>query len=147
MPKKVAKKFSPEQVFIGIDYGDRTLGVAMGRGGFVTPLSTVNATDLNTAFVELTRYAISNKADIFVVGLPLDARGKETKSSLKVRAFANRLKAFSKKQVLFQNEFATSLDAQGEMIDMEISQKRRRTDDHYAAAIILKNFFSDNGFE
>lgn len=139
-PLKIAKN----EPLIGIDYGEKAIGLALGRSGLATPLTTVNGTNLNSAFNEIVRYAIENKVTAFVVGLPLNAQGKETKSSLKVRAFANRLKAYSKRQIFYQNEYATSQNAEGEMLDLEISQKRRRNDDHYAAAIILRRFFEDN---
>lgn len=140
---KITKDYS-KNYLLGIDYGDKSVGLALGKNGLVSPLKTIPATHTQTAFHEIMRVAIENKVEAFVVGLPLNVLGQDTVKSLQVRQFANRLKAFSKKPIIYQNEYATTLGASDEMLDFEISQKKRRTKDHFAAALILKRYYNEN---
>ena len=135
MPKK-------EDCLIGIDYGSKNIGVALGKNALVAPIKVIDAKNLQVAIGSLIRLSIENKSCGFVVGLPMDGDGKETKKSLEVRRFAQLLKTASKKQIFFQNEYATTVEAEEEMIDLEISQKRRRMKDHYSAALILKQYYN-----
>lgn len=135
MPKK-------EDCLIGIDYGSKNIGVALGKNALVAPIKIIDAKDLRTAVGSLIRLSIENKSAGFVIGLPMNVDGKETKKSLEVRRFAKLLKMTSKKQVFFQNEYATTIGAEEEMIELEISQRKRRMKDHYSAALILKQYYN-----
>ena len=135
MPKK-------EDCLIGIDYGSKNIGVALGKNALVAPIKVIDAKNLQVAIGSLIRLSIENKSCGFVVGLPMNGDGKETKKSIEVRRFAKLLKTASKKQIFFQNEYATTIEAEEEMIDLEISQKRRRMKDHYSAALILKQYYN-----
>ena len=135
MPRK-------EDCLIGIDYGSKNIGVALGKNALVAPIKIVDAKNLQVAIGSLIRLSIENKSCGFVVGLPMNGDGKETKKSIEVRRFAKLLKTASKKQIFFQNEYATTIEAEEEMIDLEISQKRRRMKDHYSAALILKQYYN-----
>jgi putative holliday junction resolvase len=143
VPKKTKNKID-EAYLMGIDYGEKNLGLALGRAGYVAPLKVIDAKHTQTAFHEIMRIALQNKVVAFVIGLPLNADGKDTKKSLEVRKFANRLKIFSKKPVHYQNEYASTIMAIDEMVDFDISQKKRNTKDHFAAALILKQFYNEN---
>jgi putative holliday junction resolvase len=140
---KINKDFR-QNYLLGIDYGDKNIGLALGKDGLVSPLKTVTAVHLPTALHEIMRLAFENKVEAFVVGLPLDINGKDTIKSMQVRQFANRLKAFSKKQVVYQSEHSTTVGATEEMIDFEISQKKRHVKDHFAAALILKRYYNEH---
>lgn len=133
--------------FLGIDYGERNIGIALGDNGLAMPLKTVsNKTDRDAIF-EINKVIIENKVGNIVIGVPLTAEGKETKESLIIRRFAKNLKTISKRPVIFQNEFGTSKNALKEAISLDVSQKKRRANDHLAATLILKKFFDENYFD
>lgn len=134
MPKK-------EDYLLGIDYGSTNIGIALGKNALVAPIKIIDAKNLQAAISNLVRLSIENKSVGFVLGLPLGADGKETKKSLEVRRFAKLLKTASKKPIFFQNEYATTIGAEEEMIELEISQRKRRMKDHYSAALILKQYY------
>lgn len=134
MPKK-------EDYLIGVDYGSTNIGIALGKNALVVPVKIVDAKNLQSAISSLVRISIENKSAGFVLGLPLGRDGKETKKSLEVRRFSKLLKTASKKPVFFQNEYATTIGAEEEMIELEIAQRKRRMKDHYSAALILKQFY------
>jgi putative Holliday junction resolvase len=130
-----------EDYLIGVDYGSTNIGVALGKNALVNPIKIIEAKNLQNAIADLTRLSIENKSVAFILGLPLGADGKETKKSLEVRRFAKLLKTASRKPVFFQNEYATTIGAEEEMIELEISQRKRRMKDHYSAALILKQYY------
>ncbi|MBD3366039.1 Holliday junction resolvase RuvX [candidate division WWE3 bacterium] len=126
---------------LGIDYGETNIGLAFGRGGMVTPLRVVSGKNDNTAVSAIGRVAKEYKVARFVVGLPLTVEGKETPQSLKVRKFVKVLKSQLKLPVDLVSEHSTSKGAVKVMLNAGVSQKRRRTKDHYSAAIILRRYF------
>lgn len=140
MPKE--KKVVDETV-LGIDYGDRNIGVALGKNGFASPLSIVQGTNIMTAIHELTRLALENKVSKFVVGIALTSDGKETQQSLEIRKFAKMLKIISKKPVKFVNEFDSSNEAHADRAFYGVSTRRNAPSDHVSAAIILKRYFEE----
>jgi putative holliday junction resolvase len=142
-PKKKATKSKPKTL-IGVDYGETNIGIALGKNGFVQPLRIIPGRDVQRAVHEITRIALQNKVDGFVLGLPVTLEGKETHESKLVRRFAKLLKVASKKPVTFQEETETSKEAFAEATANGVGKKSRRTNDHLAAGIILKRHFSEH---
>lgn len=131
-----------QDILIGIDYGDTNIGIALGRNGFVSPITIISGKNTLEAINEITRTALENKAVGFVVGLSLTADGKETIQSKKIRRFTKLLKSISKKQIVFLNEFMTSQEAYLEAMETDVSSKRGALKDHLAAALILKKYYN-----
>ncbi len=137
------KDLKPQETLIGIDYGEAKTGIALGRNSLVAPLQTFkNLTD-ETLIHEIIKTAVENKVSAFVLGIPLQADGKETKQSLKVRGFAKLLKVLAKKPVFMQNEFGTTEESIREAISNGVPQSKRTKNDHLAAALILKDFYRE----
>lgn len=131
---------------VGVDFGDVTTGLALGKNGVVTPVKSVMSKDKMFAVQQILRLAKENKASAVVVGLPLSIEGKETPQSIEVRRFAKILKTRLGTQVLFVDEFGSTNEAEEEAIDAGLPQKSRKKVDSISAALILKRFFSDEGF-
>lgn len=134
-------KKNENEILLGIDYGEKNIGIAFGNNTFVTPLKIISGKDTNTAIHEISRLVRQNKISKIVIGLPLTADGKETSESIQVRKFSKLLKIFTKKPVDFYNEHSSSVDALRAAISMGMSRKARGTTDHISAAIILKNYY------
>ena len=141
----MSEKSKSDETLLGIDYGETNIGVALGRNGIATPIQIVSGKNSATAINELARISIENKVDRFVLGLPLNHDGKETKQSLAVRTFAKLLKIRTKRPVEFQDERGTSIEALEQSIEMGIPMKKRNMKDHLSAALILKHFYSEKG--
>ncbi len=137
-----AKNFE-DLIFMGIDYGERNIGIALGRNGLATPIKIIPGKNIPTALHEISRMAIENRISKFVVGLPLDHQGKETKQSLATRKFVKLLRIYTKKPVDLQNETGTSREALAVSIDSGIPMTRRALLDHVSAALILRHYFED----
>ena len=128
---------------LGIDYGENNIGLALGNNGLVNPLRIIRVTNTNGAMHEINRVVVENKIKNLVIGIPLSSEGKETKESLKIRRFAKTLKTITKRPVVFQNEFGTSKAALKEAINLDTSKKKRHSNDHLAAALILRMYYDD----
>jgi len=141
---KNKKTSKTAETLFGIDHGSTNIGVALGRNGLVTPLKIISGKHDPTAISEITRLAIENKITKFVVGLPLTLNGKETYQSKKVRIFTKMLKLRTKRPAEFINEFKTTEETLRESIERGIPQKKRKNQDHLAAALILKRYYEEN---
>lgn len=141
------KKDQPLHRFLGIDYGEKNIGLALGYNGLTMPLKTISNKTPRDAIFEINRVIIENKIETVVIGIPLTAENKETKESLIVRRFAKNLKTMTKRPVIFQNEFGTSVNALREAISLDIPKKRRASNDPLAACLILKTFFDENSID
>lgn len=137
------KNLNPQSTLIGIDYGEAKTGVALGRNSLATPLTTFNNLDNATLIHQIIRTALENKAEAFVLGIPLQADGKETKQSLKVRTFGKMLKVLSKKPVLTQNEYGTTEESIKASIENGVPRSKRPKNDHLAATLILRDFYKE----
>ena len=132
------------ELLLGIDYGEKNTGLAFGRAGSASPLKVLNSVNKPQLISEIGKIAVSQKVTKLVVGLPLTADGKETAQSLKVRQFTNLLKAKLKKPVEYVSEFSTTTESVQGAIRSGISKKRRNTNDHLAAALILKRYYNEH---
>ena len=130
----------------GVDFGDVTTGLALGKNGAVTPARSVASKDKMFAIQQISKFVRENKAKFIVIGLPLSLEEKETKESIEVRRFAKLLQTHLGTPVVFINEFGSTNEATEQAIGDELPQKSRRKVDSISAAIILKRFFSDEGF-
>lgn len=128
---------------LSIDFGKTNIGTALGRNGLVTPLEVISGKDMDTALFKINRLIVENKVNRLVVGLPLTLDDKETTQSLEVRRFAKILKVTTKRPVDFQNEYETTKLALNEAVDTDVSEKRRGSNDHLAAAFILKAYYDE----
>lgn len=132
-----------EEVLLGIDYGEKNTGLAFGRAGAVSPLTVLDSRDEGQLLAQIGRFVVENKITKIIMGLPLTLDGKETSQSIKVRRFTKVLKIKLKKPVEFISEFGTTKESIQRAIRSGISQKRRQTNDHLSAALILKRYYSE----
>lgn len=135
-----------DKFIVGVDLGDAVTGLAIGKNGVVAPVQAVNSTDVMTVVKEVVRLVKQDKAALVVVGLPLSYDHKETLQSAQVRRFGKVLKTRLGISVLFVDEYGTTKEAVTEAIGEELPQKARRKVDSISASLILKRFFSDEGF-
>ncbi|MFZ5424530.1 MAG: Holliday junction resolvase RuvX [Patescibacteria group bacterium] len=129
------------EVLLGIDYGERNIGLALGHNGLTMPLHVVNGADGLSALNDINILVKENKVNRLIMGLPLNAEGKETIMAKKIRIFAKLLKVELKLPVDFVSEYASSIESMKSALNQDVSQKRRQLIDHLSAAIILKNYY------
>lgn len=141
----INKNVRNSPMILGVDFGETNTGLALGRNGLVAPLAVVSGKNSDSLISQINTVVVENKVEKIVVGIPLTADGKETKESLDIRRVAKLIKVSTKRPVLFQSEYDTSKEALKEAIGNGVSKKKRETNDHLAAALILKHFYDETG--
>ena len=128
---------------LGIDYGDRYIGLAVGTDDIVAPLKVLenrpNHKLERDVLSSISKIILDEKIALVVVGLPF-INGKETESFAQIRAFAHKLKKIipSNVKVVFVDEYYSSKIAKTKSIEFGIPKKKRSYDHAIAACEILK---------
>ena len=125
---------------IGLDVGEKRIGVAKAdlSTRIAVPVGFVNVD--GSEWQEIARIARVNGATYFVLGLPRNNEGRETKQTLYVRQFAKTLVSkIPGAKVRFQDESLTSVEAEARL--KRSKKKYEKGDiDTEAATIILQDF-------
>ena len=132
--------------FMGLDYGAKTVGVALSDTLLLTaePFETVFRTEENKLRKTLRRLeeiAAGYEVSLIVVGLPLNMDGTDSEQTKKAREFAETLKRRTGLPVVFQDERLTTFAADEVLEESGIAKKdRKQVIDRIAAALILKEY-------
>lgn len=122
-------------VVIGIDYGDRKVGLAVSSGSLATPLGVVRYSDANELIEKIKNVALAQKAQKLVLGV------SEGKSAEKSRQFGQKLSRNLGIPVEFVDETLSTQAVQALAIEAGIKRKKRRAmEDAFAAAFILQSY-------
>lgn len=133
-------------ILLGVDYGNKNLGLAFGRDGNVKPLKVVAAADMPALIHELTKFIFENKVEKIIVGLPLTYDGKDTAKSREIRNFAKQLKVYLKKPVEFVSEYRSTEEIL-EGSSFGVPHRGDKPVDHLSAAVILKRYYEEKDDE
>lgn len=130
-------------VIISVDLGDARTGTAVCDKGEIlaSPLGTVYERDLEKLADTLTATAKERKAEMFVVGLPLNMDGSCGERGEKCKAFASLLSEKSGLPVELSDERLTTVQAHNALnFTNTRGKKRHGVVDTVAAVMILENF-------
>lgn len=121
---------------LGIDFGDRHIGLALNRGtGIAVPFKMIPYDELFwTILIQLARDERINR---IVVGLPVSLSGKEHERALKTRSFVDELKRKVSIPVYLQDERLSSKAARAKGVKGHV--------DAAAAAEILQTYLDRYG--
>lgn len=133
---------SASRVFLGIDVGEKRIGLALSQGGvrIAWPLSTID----NDDDVDRTLQSIVNEYGItdIIVGRPRNQSGEPTEQTRLVEAFATKhLKSLG--GLKWQDESATSVLAEQRLRQRQKIYSKSEIDAE-AAAIILQDYLEAN---
>ncbi len=130
---------------MAVDYGDSRTGLAMCDKGEIlaSPLYTINMKDFDKCLEMTAQAAKENKAELIVVGNPINMSGTVGPRSEKCRLFADRLKELVSVDVVMWDERSSTVTAIGYMNDInKRGKKRKEVLDSAAAAVILEGFLA-----
>lgn len=125
-------------VILGFDYGSRRVGVARGhsQAKLASPLKTLtNNSQLMSAISEVIN---QEQATELVVGLPRGLDGQETAQTATVRAFGRQLAKDTGLPLHWQDEAATSVEAQ-----KQLKKGKNSSVDTVAATLILQDYLDN----
>ena len=135
--------------YIGIDYGTKRIGLAVGDSATVvaTPMDVVTGCNNPDVDVDAVLAVVADyQIDALVVGLPLNMDDTEGKQAKLTRRFGTLLAERSGFEVVYQDERLSSFAADDAMQGTELTQQqRKRQRDKLAAAAILQEFLNRQG--
>ena len=146
-PKNFIEKLNTSQTLLGLDFGDKTIGIAVSDKShtIASPIKTIQRKgipkDLNSLLDIINEY----NAGGLVFGLPLSLNGEENQRTKKVRDFIKKLKLKSKIMVeLYDERFSSDIIFKEFRKNSQSTSKIKKKIDQQAAAYILQGFLDNS---
>jgi|SRR5690554_3505312 len=132
---------------IGIDYGQRRIGIALSDELqlFATPFYTItdNSNNLEKICYDLIEIIEKEKVSSIVIGLPSHRDGSPSRQTKAVEKFIRTLRQLTDLPIVTYDERYSSVEANELLIRKGISIKKSKEKiDQIAAAIILQNYLN-----
>ncbi len=128
---------------MAVDFGDARTGLAVCDSGetLATPVAPINEKNFLVCAEKVAQAAKENRAELIVVGLPLNMNGTEGERALKCREFAAIVEENSGIKTDLWDERGTTKTAIFYMNETDTRGKKRKAQlDSASAAIILQNY-------
>jgi putative Holliday junction resolvase len=136
-----AAALPPGRPVLGLDLGDRTIGVAVSdlRLRVATPVETIRRVKFGADAARLLALAGGRNAGGLILGLPYNMDGTEGPRCQSVRAFARNLERLTALPIGFWDERLSTVAAERALLEADTSRRRRsEVIDHVAAGFILQ---------
>ena len=133
----------PTGALAGLDFGEKTIGVAISdiRRGVATPTVTIRRVKFTLDAAELLKITTARGIVGLVLGLPRNMDGSEGPRVQTTRAFARNLSGLSDLPIGFWDERLSTVAAERALLAFDTSRaKRAEVIDHVAAGFILQGF-------
>lgn len=132
-------------ICLGIDYGQKRVGLAVARSGLALPYKTLVRTTRDRFFQELLEILCTEHIEAIVLGLPLDLNGEETLTTRQVKNFRDSLARRTPLPIHLVNEALTSFEARDRLRQAGVPEhKQTAMLDQMAAVCILETFLREN---
>lgn len=128
---------------LGIDYGDRKIGLAVSDplGWTAQGLETVRYFNISTALNRIKEIVNSYNIEKIVVGLPKNMNGTFGPRTERTFEFIEELKKFFTKEIVTWDERLSTVAAENILISGNMRrEKRKNIIDTIAAAYILQGY-------
>ncbi len=128
---------------LGIDYGDKNIGLALSDELFVTarPLATYRTQSKHEDKKHFESLITEHQIGRIVVGLPIRMNGSEGSRAEKTRHFGDWLKSFLEIPVIYWDERLSTWEAQQHLKRKKIKPEDwKKSEDALSAAIILMDY-------
>ncbi len=129
---------------LGIDYGRARIGLALSDLSHIlaSPHGKIKTgkshKDSSRALLKIIE---ENSVEQIVIGLPLLLSGKDSETTLNVRAFAEELKKISQLPITLWDERLTSKEVERTMMEAKVNRKKRAAHvDTLSATLILQSY-------
>ncbi len=118
---------------LGLDVGERRIGVAVSEGRIAVPLTIIDHTNRARDIERVAEIAEREGAQAIVVGLPLAPDGGEGEQARLTRRFGEQLAERVPVPIAYQDERLTTTEVAGQ-------RGRGKPIDDLAAAAILQRY-------
>lgn len=132
---------------LGIDVGERRIGVAMGESTLrlALPVRVIERESLKHDAQSIQELVREYDADRIVIGLPLLLDGSEGEQAARVRGFVDRLRMLVTTPFEFWDERFSTVEAMNAQRDAgHNTRSGRATIDASAAAVLLQSYLDAN---
>lgn len=136
-------------IYIGLDLGEKTVGIARSDSGIIAHSVTTYRFYTNhydDAFEYVKKYVIENDVDVVVIGYP-----KHMNNDIGIRAqisidFKEKLEKELRVEAVLWDERLSTKTAKMHMINAGLSRKKQQNKkDELAAQVILQNYLDFKG--
>ena len=144
IPSDFIKKLNTSQTLIGLDFGDKTIGLAISdmTKTIATPVLTLKRESISKDIKSLSKIINEYNVGGAVIGLPLSLDGNENKRTIKVRDFSKYLNKVIK-TTFYDERFSTDVIYKELRKNSLSSNKIKKKIDHLAASYILQGFLDN----
>lgn len=126
---------------IGLDVGDKRIGIAMAEGRLAVPVNVIARTDEEDDMQRVAAIAREYDAERIVVGLPRSMNGSIGAQAESVLAFAKALADHISVPIEMCDERLTTVTADRLMQESGAKRRKRKENiDALAAAVILQAY-------
>lgn len=132
---------------LGLDYGERTIGVAVsdGFGWTAQGLEVIkrsNSTEYKKSILRIAQWLKEYEVDTIVLGYPKNMDNTEGERCQKTKVFQKQLqKAFPNITVVLWDERMSTIAAERSLLEADMSRKKRKSViDKMAAVHILQGY-------
>lgn len=136
-----AAALPPMQALIGLDLGEKTIGVAVSDNflNVATPLETIRRKKFGLDAARLGELIAGRNIGGLVLGLPRNMDGSEGPRCQSTRAFARNFDRLTPLPITFWDERLSTVAAERALLEADTTRKRRaEVIDHVAAGYILQ---------
>ncbi|WP_297789754.1 Holliday junction resolvase RuvX [uncultured Anaerococcus sp.] len=128
---------------MGLDVGDKTIGVALSDPMFLLAQAkeTIKRKKASADIQRLVELINENDVNLIVVGLPKNMNNTIGPQSMKVMSFVDLLKKQTDIEIVYQDERMTTIQSESVLIDMKVRRENRKEYiDKIAASFILQTY-------
>lgn len=128
---------------MGLDVGDKTVGVAISDPLFVTaqPYETIKRRKAKFDIDRIEEIINDKEISLIVVGLPKNMNNTIGPQSMKVMSFVDLIKKRIDIDIVYEDERLTTVQSEAVLIDMNVRRENRKTHiDKIAASFILQSY-------
>lgn len=133
------------KIILGVDYGDARTGLAVNAGTFAFGAGCVRCEGMKKTAEGVAAAAAERKAELIVVGNPINMNGTEGPRSEKCKAFAALLAEMTGIPVELYDERLTTVTAHNILSELNVRGKKRKDNvDELSATLILQDYIDRN---
>ena len=139
--------------YLGLDIGDKTIGVAVSDPLFLSAqgVTTIDRVGIRKDTTKVLEYIKEYEVSLVVAGLPLMLSGEDSPQTAKVREFVtmleNKLRSSGMQdvKVVFQDERFTTKMSEAVLMEAGVRREKRKEHlDRMAAQLILQSYMDSH---
>ena len=128
---------------MGLDLGDKTIGVALSDTFFITAQAyiTIKRKKASLDIEKLIEIINEKEVNLIIIGLPKNMNNTLGPQAMKVISFVDLLKKSTDIEIKYQDERMTTIQSDHVLMDMNVNLKdRKKYVDKIAASFILQTY-------